>query len=82
VLEPNPKMVFGETILKMEVLDKWCLTNTDLVLDPRQAPEHYMPPNFRNAIKYYVIYIIALSYRCWMKTHAALTSNPCPEIIP
>jgi hypothetical protein len=37
VLEPNPKTVFGGTIPKMEVLDEWCLTNTNLVLDPRQA---------------------------------------------
>jgi hypothetical protein len=35
VLEPNPKTAFGETIPKMKVLGKWCLTNTDLVLDPR-----------------------------------------------
>jgi hypothetical protein len=46
VLELNPKTVFGETIPKMEVLGVWCLTNTDLVLDPRQATEHYKPPNF------------------------------------
>jgi hypothetical protein len=31
---------------KDAVLSEWCLTNTDLVLDPRQAPEHYKPPNF------------------------------------
>jgi hypothetical protein len=35
VLESNPKTVFGGTIPKMEVLGEWCLTNTDLVLDPR-----------------------------------------------
>jgi hypothetical protein len=29
-----------------------------------------------------MLYIIALSYRCWMKTLAALISNPCPENIP
>jgi hypothetical protein len=46
VLEPNLKTVFGGTIPKIEVLGEWCLTNTDLVLDPRQAPEHYKPPNF------------------------------------
>jgi hypothetical protein len=34
-----------------------------------------------NAIKYYVISIVALSYRYWMKTLAALISNPCPDII-
>jgi hypothetical protein len=29
-----------------------------------------------------MLYIVALSYRCWMKTLAALISNPCPENIP
>jgi hypothetical protein len=47
----------------------------------RQALEHYKSSNFWNAIKYYVIYIVALSYRCWMKTLVALISNPCPDII-
>ena len=56
MLEPNPKMEFGESIQKMEGLSKcqdWrcspseChLTNTDLVFDPRQAPKHYKPPMF------------------------------------
>jgi hypothetical protein len=46
VLKLNPKTMFGGTILKMEVLNKWCLKNTNLVLDPRQAPEHYKSPNF------------------------------------
>jgi hypothetical protein len=32
-------------------------------------------------LKYYVIPIVALSYRCWMKTLIALISNPCPDII-
>jgi hypothetical protein len=32
-------------------------------------------------LKYYVIYIVALSYRCWMKTLATLISNPCLYII-
>ena len=50
MLEPNPKMEFGESIQKMEGLSKCrdgrcsqseChLTSTDLVLDPRQDPEH------------------------------------------
>ena len=54
MLEPNPKMVYGGPILKMEGLSKYrygrcssceChLTNTDLVLDHRQAPEHSKPP--------------------------------------
>jgi hypothetical protein len=56
MLEPNPKMVFGGSIPKMEGLSKCqdgrcssseChLTNTNLVLDPRQAPEHYKSPCF------------------------------------
>jgi hypothetical protein len=28
-----------------------------------------------------MLYIIALSYRCWMETLIALISNPCPNII-
>jgi hypothetical protein len=32
-------------------------------------------------LKYYVIYIDTLSFRCWMKTLAALISNPCRDII-
>jgi hypothetical protein len=81
-LEPNPKMVFGGTIPKMKVLGEWCLTNTDLVLDPRQAPDIISLLIFENAIEYYVIYIVALSYRCWMKTLAALICYPCPESKP
>ena len=56
MLEPNPKTMYGETIPKMEGLSKCqdgryspseChLTNTNLVLDPRQAPKHSKPPMF------------------------------------
>ena len=56
MLEPNPKTVYGGPISKMEGLSKCryrrcspseChLTNTNLVLDPRQAPEHSKPPMF------------------------------------
>ena len=56
MLELNPKTVYGGPIPKMEGLSKRrdgrcspseChLTNTDLVLDPRQAPEHSKPPIF------------------------------------
>ena len=56
MLEPNPKMVYGEPILKVEGLDKCydercspseCrLTNTNLVLDHRQALEHSKTPMF------------------------------------
>ena len=54
-LEPNPKRVYGGPIPKMEGLDKCydgryspseChLTNTNLVLDSRQAPEHSKSPS-------------------------------------
>ena len=56
MLEPNPKMEFGESIQKTKGLSKCrdgrcspneChLTNTDLVLDPRQTLEHSKPPMF------------------------------------
>ena len=56
MLEPNPKMVYGGPIPEMEGQSKCrdgryspseChLTNTDLVLDSRQAPEHSKPPMF------------------------------------
>ena len=55
MLEPNPKMEFGESIQKTEGLSKYqygrcspseChLTNTNLVLDPRQASEHSKSPS-------------------------------------
>ena len=56
MLGPNPKTVYGGPIPKMEGLSKCrdgrcspseChLTNTNLVLDPRQVPEHSKPPMF------------------------------------
>ena len=56
MLEPNPKIEFGESIQKMEGLSKCrdgkcspseCrLTNTNLVLNPKQALEHSKPPMF------------------------------------
>ena len=46
MLGPNPKTVYGGPIPKMEELSKCRLTNTNLVLDPRQAPEHSKPPIF------------------------------------
>ena len=56
MLEPNSKTVYGGPIPKMEGLSKCrdgryspseChLTNTDLVLDPRQASKHSKPPMF------------------------------------
>jgi hypothetical protein len=53
MLEPNPKMVFGGTIPKMEVLAGWCLTNTDVALDPRQKPQSIISLLFsENAIEY------------------------------
>ena len=56
MLEPNPKMEFGESIQKTKALSKCrdgrcsksecCLINTNLVLDPKQALEHSTPPMF------------------------------------
>ena len=56
MLDLDPKMVFDGPNMKMEGLSKcWdrrcspseChLTNTDLVLDPRQASEDSKPPMF------------------------------------
>jgi hypothetical protein len=57
----------------------WVPGSQAVQLCERQAPEHYKPPNFWNIIKYYVISIVALSDRCWMKTLVALISNPCPD---
>jgi hypothetical protein len=77
MLELNPMTVFGGPIPKMEGLSKCqngrcspseChLTNTNLVLDPRQAPEHSKPPMF---YKYQIVLIMfdALGCRSWMKT--------------
>jgi hypothetical protein len=78
-VEPNPKMVFGGTIPKMEVLGEWCLTNTDLVLDPRQAPEHYKTPYFSNQILYTCYVYCCITYKSWVKTllHYII---PCPDI--
>ena len=56
MLEPNSKTVYGGPIPKKKGLSKCrdgryspseCrLINTNLVLDPRQAPEHSKPPMF------------------------------------
>jgi hypothetical protein len=35
-----------------------------------------------NANKYYVIYIVALSDRCWVKTLVAYVPYPCPKSTP
>jgi hypothetical protein len=37
---------------------------------------------FEIHLSIYVICIDALSYRCWMKTLAALIIHPCPKTIP
>ena len=77
MLEPNPKMEFGESIQKTEGLskcrDERCslseshLTNTDLVLDPRQAPKH------SKSLMFYKISLEsfmfgALGYKSWLET--------------
>ena len=48
------------------------LTNTNLVLDPRQAPEHSKPPMFS---KYQLesFYVDALSTKGWLEQPAAYT---------
>ena len=73
MLEPNLKMEFGESIQKMEGLSKCqdgrcspneChLINIDLVLDPRQAPEHSKPPMFFLQISLESFMFDALGYK-------------------
>ena len=50
--------------------------------DPRQAPEHIKPPNFRNAVKVLLlhIYIVALSLGVGCKHLLHWLSNHCPDI--
>ena len=77
MLEPNPKMVFGGSILKMKGLikckDRRCspnechLTNTDLVLDPRQAPKHSKPSMFLQ-ISFESFMFDVLDYKSWLET--------------
>jgi hypothetical protein len=61
---------------------RWLSRPRPMQFRERQALKHYMSPNFWNVIKYYVIYVVALSHWCWMKILAVMISNPCPEIIP
>jgi len=77
MLELKPKMEFGESIQKTEGLSKYrdrrcspseChLTNTDLVLDPRQAPKHSKPPMFLQ-ISLESSMFDALGYKSWLET--------------
>ena len=70
-------MEFCESIQKMEGLSKCqdgrcspseCrLTNTNLVLDPRQAPEHSKPPMFLQ-ISLESSMFDALGYKSWLET--------------
>ena len=72
MLELNPKMEFGESIQNTEGLSKCrdgtcslseChLTNTDLVLDHSQAPEHSKPPMFLQILLEFFM-IDALGYK-------------------
>jgi len=77
MLEPNPKIEFDESIHKTEGLSKYrdgrcspseChLTNTDLMLDPRQAPEHSKPPMFlQTSLESFMF--DALGYKSWLET--------------
>ena len=78
----QPKDDVGGRIQKMEVPQEYIsgkrsspseyhLTNTDLVLDPRQAPEHSKPPT--SLLKYTWVYILycALSIGAELKSVAA-----------
>ena len=72
-LELNPKMEFGESIQKTDGLSKCqdgrcspseCyLTNTNLVLDPGQAPEQSKPPIFLQILLESFMFD-ALGYKC------------------
>jgi hypothetical protein len=86
--ELNPKIVFGGPIPKMEGLSKCqdgrcssseCyLINTNLVLDPRQAPEYSKPPIFyKFQLELYLFDV--LSYRSCLEPPDAYVF-PCPEI--
>ena len=77
MLEPNPKMEFGESIQKMEGLSKYwdgrcspskcCQTNTNLVLDPRQAPEHSKSSSILRNITQVLFMFDALGYKSWLE---------------
>jgi len=77
MLEPNLKMELGESIQKTEGLSKCqdgrcspneChLTNTNLVLDPSQAPKHSKPPMFLQ-ISLATFVFDALGYKSWLET--------------
>ena len=70
-------MEFGESIQKTEGLGKYrdgrcssseChLTNTNLVLDPRQASEHSEPPMFLQ-ISLASFMFDAIGYKSWLET--------------
>ena len=92
MLEPNPKTVYGGPIPKMEGLSKCrdgrcspsgChLTNTDLMLDHKQATEHSKSPMFKKCYFEYLYMFDALSDRNWMQILAAYLSIPCPVNVP
>jgi len=54
------------------------LTNTDLVLDPRQAPEHFKPPIFYK-ISLESFMFDALGDKSWIETTQCI-ELPCPDI--
>ena len=75
--ELNPKMEFGDSIQKTVGLSKnrdgrcspsEChLTNTNLVLDFRQAPEYSKPPTFLYISLEFFMFD-ALGYKSWLET--------------
>jgi hypothetical protein len=78
-VEPNPKTVFGGTIPKRDVLSEFLLTYSNLSRIPGKPRSiiSLLPLKTINYI--YVISIVALSGRSWLKT---LLHNiiPCPDI--
>jgi hypothetical protein len=58
---------------------RWVPGPSSVQLCERQAPEHYKPPNFWNAIKVLMLYIVALSLGVGWKHLLYWLSNPCPR---
>ena len=58
------------------------LTSTDLVLDSRQAPEHFRSPMFWKWLLWVSLFVDTSSDRNWMQTLAAYISILCPVNVP
>jgi hypothetical protein len=48
MMEPNPKMAFGESILKMEGLSECHLTNTNISVGSQASPGAFLSLQFAN----------------------------------